>query len=66
MVEREYAETTLEYLAKFEYAFRALIVLALEWYTLLCRGAVWGLGLNNWYPSNLCLEDRYRLGYRSA
>ncbi len=60
MLERDRAEAILEYLATFEYASRAHVVLALEWHTMLRRGAVRALDLDDYHPGDRCLEVRHR------
>lgn len=60
MLESAQAESILEYLSKYEYASRAHVVVALQWHTMLRRGAVRALDLQDYHPEDQCLEVRHR------
>jgi site-specific recombinase XerD len=54
------AEAILDYLSKFEYASRSHVVIALQWHTMMRRGAVRGLDLGDYHSEEQCLEIRHR------
>ncbi|AEH37537.1 tyrosine-type recombinase/integrase [Halopiger xanaduensis] len=60
MLNREHAEAILDHLSKYEYASRAHIVLALQWHTMLRRGAVRAADLQDYHSEDQCLEIRHR------
>jgi site-specific recombinase XerD len=60
MLARERAETILDYLDKYEYATRPHIVLALEWHTMMRRGAVHALDVQDYNSDEQSLEVLHR------
>lgn len=60
MLDSDLAESILEHLSKFEYASRAHVVLALQWHTMMRRGAVRALDLQDCHSEDHCLEVRHR------
>lgn len=59
MLDRDHAEAILDYLTKFEYASRAHVVLALEWHTMMRRGAVRALDLHDYRQEEQYVEVRH-------
>lgn len=60
LLDREHAEAVLEYLGKYKYASRPHVVLTLQWHTMLRRGAVSALDLQDYDSNNQSLAVRHR------
>ncbi len=60
MLDSEPAETILGYLSKYEYASRSHVVLALQWHTMMRRGAVRALDLQDYHSEDQYLQVRHR------
>ena len=60
MLARDRAEAVLAYLAKFGYASREHVVLALMWHTMMRVGAVRALDVEDYYPETQVLEVCHR------
>jgi integrase len=60
LIERDHAEAVLEYLGKYEYATRQHIALTLQWHTMMRRGAVSALDLQDYDSDDQSLAVRHR------
>lgn len=60
LLERDHAEAVLEYLGKYEYASRPHVVLTLQWHTMMRRGAVSALDLQDYDSNDQSLAVRHR------
>lgn len=60
MLTSERAKAILDYLGTYEYATRAHIVLALEWHTMMRRGAVRALDVQDYHSDDQSLEVNHR------
>lgn len=60
MLSRARAEPVLDYLIKYEYASRAHVVLALEWYTMMRRGAVRALDVTDYQSHDQSIKVHHR------
>ncbi|WP_373189100.1 tyrosine-type recombinase/integrase [Halolamina sp.] len=59
-LDSEDAESILEYLDTYEYASRPHVTFALFWHTMMRRGAVRALGVDDYHPVEQCLEVCHR------
>lgn len=60
MLDRDRVEEILDHLAKYEYAPRAHVILALEWHTMMRRGAVRALDVSDYDSEGQFIELRHR------
>jgi len=60
MLTRDHAEAILDYLSTYEYATRAHVVMALEWNTMMRRGAVRALDVQDYNSDEQALEIHHR------